>query len=221
MNNQKIEVVSARSSHNKPSESYKKSRIYIFIDGENVMENLQNRRDRPYEFYKKEILSLPEVQALFPIETKDIKFKWSQKAGCSCGCSPGFMVEGWTGSEYFITVKIGSTQNPEPTEEAVKVQEALPPAETKTVAKPKKATITDEERNQIIAAAARTFQIVGSDLEQLLSEEGAKMTIGVALEAVLDADRIVSMGRLKSELIERIGYNEIEKLLKKNRTAWF
>jgi hypothetical protein len=58
-----------------------KSRIYVWERGETIMQNLLNRRNRPTKLYR-ELL-------------KDEQFmdgaRWSQTAGCSCGCSPGFI----------------------------------------------------------------------------------------------------------------------------------
>lgn len=64
-------------------------RIYIHLKDESILENLQNRHSRPYNEYRK----------LFPSLTKTLRLKselranWSQYAGCSCGCSPAFIVK--------------------------------------------------------------------------------------------------------------------------------
>ncbi len=63
-------------------------RLFIFLEGENVLENLKKRFDRPYEFYREEIL--PVVERRLGLEDVVGKATWSQKCGCSCGCSPGF-----------------------------------------------------------------------------------------------------------------------------------
>lgn len=62
----------------------KRSRVHVFQDGESVLDNLQDRFTRPSKLYREVVL------AQFP-ELKD-KLNWSQKAGCGCGCSPGFVV---------------------------------------------------------------------------------------------------------------------------------
>jgi hypothetical protein len=68
------------------------SKIYFFIEGENVLENLLNRHSRPHQLYK---TLFPRIKAALKL-TGDIDAYWSQKAGCSCGCSPGFIVKnGW------------------------------------------------------------------------------------------------------------------------------
>lgn len=82
-----------------------KPRCHIFPKGENVMENLfVGRRNRPVDVYKREVI--PAVkQAIVDrvmaskrgddrrvVTTDEVQARWSQKAGCSCGCSPGFIV---------------------------------------------------------------------------------------------------------------------------------
>jgi hypothetical protein len=85
-----------------------KPRLYVFVEGENILENLAFRTNRPSRLYRtilKEAfrrLGLPE----------DTKAHWSQKAGCGCGCSPGFVLDisqnwGYSGGDrkdYFVTV---------------------------------------------------------------------------------------------------------------------
>ena len=73
-----------------PRDSNSRPRVYIGIDGETLMQNLQNRRDRPYTIYKKEVL--PTLFRKLGLNPK--KVGWSQKAGCTmCPCSPGFIVQ--------------------------------------------------------------------------------------------------------------------------------
>lgn len=65
----------------------RRSRVYVWPVGETILENLQNRRNRPVADYRR-------------VVTKELRdaglhgeLKWSQKAGCGCGCSPGFVYE--------------------------------------------------------------------------------------------------------------------------------
>lgn len=80
-------------------ESTKKTRVYFFVDGENVIENLQKRRSRPYNEYRK---LLPEVLSMVGIKPQ--KGNWNQRAGCSCPCSPGFILEHDKGQQVFVTI---------------------------------------------------------------------------------------------------------------------
>jgi len=65
----------------------KKARIYVSPEGETVLENLMGGRyTRPYAAYR--ALVLPLIHELYG---QDIKLVWSQRAGCSCRCSPGFI----------------------------------------------------------------------------------------------------------------------------------
>jgi hypothetical protein len=77
------------SSHDpRPGECF----VYIWPEGETLLENLQNRRSRPYSYYKKEIL--PEINRLIEEFGMRIEnFRWRQRLGCSCPCSPGFKTD--------------------------------------------------------------------------------------------------------------------------------
>ena len=85
-----IALRSKTGSSSKPNahEYFHRARVYVDLDGESVLENLQNRRDRPYNVYKKEVLPTMLRLLGLPVATK---LSWSQKAGCSCPCSPGFI----------------------------------------------------------------------------------------------------------------------------------
>ena len=64
-------------------EFYQASRVYVWPRGESILENLCNRRSRPYTEYRKLLAGKSFME----------KARWSQKAGCSCGCSPGFILD--------------------------------------------------------------------------------------------------------------------------------
>ncbi len=66
-----------------------KTRIFVCPTGESIMENLANRRERPSKLWR--------PYAIKAAEALGVAFEslgWSQKAGCNCGCSPGFIVKG-------------------------------------------------------------------------------------------------------------------------------
>ena len=98
-----------------PRSSNSRPRIYVHIDGETLHQNLQDRRDRPYTIYKKEVL--PKLFRLLGINAP--KVSWSQKAGCRmCPCSPGFIVPNYdipydihvtVTDKYVGTVKVEGT----------------------------------------------------------------------------------------------------------------
>lgn len=67
----------------------KKARVYFSHKGENVITNLVERRSRPTFVYKN---FFPQVLKHMNLKAEDYKFVWSQKAGCTCGCSPGFIL---------------------------------------------------------------------------------------------------------------------------------
>lgn len=86
-----------------------RTRIYVFPK-ENVLENLMNRFSRPSKAYK---ALLPNIFAeAFPDLDAESRAKmikktfWNQRAGCGCGCSPGFVINGgWSyGKEVYVDV---------------------------------------------------------------------------------------------------------------------
>lgn len=84
----------------------KTAHCYFFLTGESIVENLQNRRNRPHKEYKKllsEVFSKTQFADLW--KAGHIKASWSQKCGCSCGCSPGFRLTGLYGYNIFVDVK--------------------------------------------------------------------------------------------------------------------
>ena len=62
-------------------------RLYVSVKDETIMENLLNRTTRPFLLYKK-MIRTSGVGRVIDIE----KLRWSQHAGCSCNCSPGFIL---------------------------------------------------------------------------------------------------------------------------------
>lgn len=69
------------------SEYVSAPRMYVDIKDETLVENLMNRRSRPYNLYKTLIHS-SLLGEMFDLG----KLQWSQRAGCSCPCSPGFIL---------------------------------------------------------------------------------------------------------------------------------
>lgn len=63
--------------------------IFVDVANETVAENLMNRRNRPIAEYRKIAL-----QVLTNLEMDFTKIDWSQYAGCTCACSPGFVIQG-------------------------------------------------------------------------------------------------------------------------------
>lgn len=78
-------------------------RVYVFPHGESVMEQLFERHSRPYRLYRKEVL--PQVWEQLGIDPASVKVRWDQYAGCSCPCSPGFVVtRGYKGGDLSVSV---------------------------------------------------------------------------------------------------------------------
>lgn len=78
-----------------------KTRLYIFPDNESVAENLiVGRWTRPYKQWRVELL--PAILEHFGLDPA-IKAKWNQHAGCSCNCSPGFVLDKALGYDIYVT----------------------------------------------------------------------------------------------------------------------
>jgi len=75
------------------SEKAKKPRIYLFAENYNPIEDMKSgeRWNKPHLQIKP---LLAEVFRRLGHEIVGWTFTWNQKAGCGCGCSPGFVVGG-------------------------------------------------------------------------------------------------------------------------------
>ena len=91
--------------------SSRKPRVYVNPKGESVLENLNERFDRPIELYRE-----AAYEALKEIGVEG-KLNWSQKAGCSRGCSPAFVFTG-TGLRQDVYVSIVELDEPKAKEQA-------------------------------------------------------------------------------------------------------
>jgi len=77
----------------KRTETYRKTcLVYVDVEGESILENLGNRFSRPVNLYKP--AALAALEYTYGVPASSIKLAWSQKAGCRCGCSPGFIATG-------------------------------------------------------------------------------------------------------------------------------
>lgn len=100
------QIKAIRSEYN---ERKNRSRVYIWIDDEGTVENLVNRVNRPVALWKK--IALAGLRE-FGLTIESIGgLQWSQYAGCSCACSPGFIVkQNLTGYDFHINVKSKSNE---------------------------------------------------------------------------------------------------------------
>jgi hypothetical protein len=78
-----------------------KTRLYLWPEGEDVIENfLVGRHTRPVSLYR---LALPVI--FKELQIGPYKAVWSRTAGCSCGCSPAFVLDARLGYDIYATVK--------------------------------------------------------------------------------------------------------------------
>lgn len=78
-----------------------RSVIYFIINSPTVMKEINEKKGKYYDVFRKEVLPTVFKKAKLPEDTKVI---WSDKAGCSCGCSPGFLITGHKGIDIHVTL---------------------------------------------------------------------------------------------------------------------
>lgn len=100
----KIKRVRMRPNEEKP---FAKGRIYFFRIGEKPAEDLLTgaRWNRPHKEFRKHLCEIWRRLQIDPFAVH-----WSQKAGCSCGCSPGFISEApaLRGKDVFVDYEVRS-----------------------------------------------------------------------------------------------------------------
>jgi hypothetical protein len=82
------------------SRPYDESRVFVDFEGETVFDNLNNRVARPYTQLRPIVIEKLKAEGI-----EFTKIRWSRKAGCRmCPCSPGFIIEGHYGKDFWLTV---------------------------------------------------------------------------------------------------------------------
>lgn len=106
------EVKLIQNNKRAPGQKWKptpKTRVYFFPQGESLIESLMQRRTRPYNEYRKLIPGILQDLGVTQDEFSRLSIGWRQNAGCSCGCSPGFIVDGWSaklsGFDVYVTLE--------------------------------------------------------------------------------------------------------------------
>jgi hypothetical protein len=99
----------------------KAPRVYVSTqhnlgNGGTVLDDLVQRRIHSFQFYRKEVMPAVLMAMGLPADTR---YRWSRHAGCSCPCSPGFIVTGDTmRRDVFVNVTVDDGSPP---------AEAIPP----------------------------------------------------------------------------------------------
>jgi hypothetical protein len=79
-----------------------KPRVYVdAAQPFNVLEDLTNRTRRPHTAWKPRV-----IEALARVGITGGKLHWNQRAGCSCGCSPGFILDGIDFEQVTLSVTL-------------------------------------------------------------------------------------------------------------------
>jgi len=114
-----------RSRYSREHEKMQRRRtakVYVSPKGDTVLSQLFDRHDRPHKLYREIVKDRVEKElrdaGLLP-EGQKFGMRWSQYCGCSCPCSPGFIVSGTTtGVDIYIGVD-APRNNSEANEETV------------------------------------------------------------------------------------------------------
>jgi Ni,Fe-hydrogenase I small subunit len=85
----------------KEEDNKERTIIYIRVRNKVLIDELRSKKDKYYQVLKKKIIPTVLEKSNLPPDTKVI---WSRKAGCGCGCSPGFLVTGNMGLEINVDV---------------------------------------------------------------------------------------------------------------------
>ena len=80
-----------------------KSHLSVHMLGESIWDNLMNRRNRPTKIWK--MVGETAMASLGLDEELFAKMYWNQRAGCSCGCSPAFVMPNLFGFYFYIEVE--------------------------------------------------------------------------------------------------------------------
>ena len=80
-----------------------KMKLYFFPKNQSLIETIMKRYNSPSDLWKK---LGSEAMAELGYRIKDNKLSFSQKAGCSCGCSPGLITTKRTGKSWYITYSL-------------------------------------------------------------------------------------------------------------------
>jgi hypothetical protein len=86
------------TKQDKRDQSGTKTRVYVSPATETVLDNFVGRFSRPVP-----LMRLAMNAALRSLGIVTAKAVWSQKAGCSCGCSPAFILAERLGFDIYVT----------------------------------------------------------------------------------------------------------------------
>lgn len=95
----------------RPKHGYGKVKVFLHPENESVMENyLDGRFTRPKELLRtilwEAVAEAVRQGAKFSGDLDNPKATWSQKAGCQCSCSPGFITNLMGYEDVFVDYKI-------------------------------------------------------------------------------------------------------------------
>jgi len=95
-------ITTSAAGDNKGCPNPSEPRVYFWPEGESIVDNLTNRGDRPYKAYK-EIMPVIIDKLDIKSWTGQIRVQWSYRAGCSCRCSPGIILNGAQSDDLHVT----------------------------------------------------------------------------------------------------------------------
>lgn len=84
-----FKIIERQYNHSRNYKSFNKApRVYVRVNDESIFDNLTNRRNRPVKLFRQAASKALTENGIYPK-----KLRWSQYAGCSCPCSPGFILD--------------------------------------------------------------------------------------------------------------------------------
>ncbi len=102
-----INKVSQRANNERRA---RKSVIYVHVTNQDFAKPGAElfsgwRRNNPFKDYREQVLPKAFPMLGLPADTK---VRWSQKAGCSCGCSPGFVITSrpYPPTNYWVDINL-------------------------------------------------------------------------------------------------------------------
>jgi len=101
-------TITPRHFSRPPRYTTSRSIVYVHPVGETLIDNLMNRRNRPIKLYRE--------QAIEALKERGVEYStlsWRQKAGCPCGCSPGFIAEDvrFNGEYQALDIRVDIVEN--------------------------------------------------------------------------------------------------------------
>lgn len=85
-----------------PTPKVRRCRVFVWPARETILDNLVNRRQRPVALWRAFAIDALRAEGIDPQG-----LRWNQRAGCGCGCSPGFVTTEYRDFDLHVTIPKG------------------------------------------------------------------------------------------------------------------